>query len=127
MAGLLYTRCLMLNNNYTAAEKILDHINILPYEGADGAHKLYVRTKLNLALQSLKNRNYKLASKKVSDARQWPERLGAGAPYPDMVDNTLQDQIQKLINETQKGQKLQEGAVDDILKKINFTGRNESN
>ena len=127
MAGLLYTRCLMLNNNYTAAEKILDHINILPYEGADGAHKLYVRTKLNLALQSLKNRNYKLASKKISDARQWPERLGAGAPYPDMVDNTLQDQIQKLINETQKGQKLQQGVIDDILKKINFTGRNESN
>ena len=127
MAGLLDARCLTLNNNYTAAEKILDHINILPYEGADGAHKLYVRTKLNLAIQFLKVRNYKKALQKLKEAKEWPERLGAGAPYPDMVDNTLEDQVQKLIYDTQKGQKLQEDAIEDILKKINFTGRKQSN
>ena len=61
MAGLLYARCLMLNKNYGEAEKIFDHINILPYEGANEAHKLYVQTKLNLALQFLKAHKYKTA------------------------------------------------------------------
>jgi hypothetical protein len=106
MAGLLYARCLILNENYNGAEKIFDHINILPYEGANEAHKLYVQTKLNLALQSLKTHHYKMALQKVNEAREWPERLGVGAPYPDMIDNSLEDEIEKLINKIKEGQKL---------------------
>ncbi|MEO6812433.1 MAG: tetratricopeptide repeat protein, partial [Ginsengibacter sp.] len=106
MAGLLYARCLMLNNNYNAAEKIFDHINILPYEGAQAAHNYYEQTKLMLALQFLKKYNYKIALKKVNEAMLWPENLGAGEPYPDMFDNSLENDIQKLINETKGGQKL---------------------
>ena len=119
MAGLLYARCLMLNKNYDGAEKIFDHINILPYEGAREGHKLYVQTKLNLALQFLKAHNYKMALQKVNDARQWPERLGVGAPYPDMMNNTLEEEIQNLINQTSKGQKLSENLIDNYIKKVN--------
>ncbi|MEO8820440.1 MAG: DUF5107 domain-containing protein [Ginsengibacter sp.] len=119
MAGLLYARCLMLNNNYNAAEKIFDHINILPYEGAQAAHNYYEQTKLMLALQFLKKRNYKLASQKVKEACQWPERLGAGAPYPDMVNNTLEDEVQKLINQTKAGQKLSDDLIEGYFKKVN--------
>jgi len=127
MAGLLYARCLLLNKNYEGAEKIFDHINILPYEGAQAAHNYYVQTKLNLALQYLKNHKYKLATRKVDEAKLWPERLGAGAPYPDMVNHTLEDDIQQLINGTQKGKKLQDSEIDELLKKINFTIRDERN
>ncbi|HET7117477.1 MAG TPA: tetratricopeptide repeat protein, partial [Hanamia sp.] len=119
MAGLLYARCLMLNKNYSEAEKIFDHINILPYEGANEAHKLYVQTKLNLALQFLKAHKYKTALQKVNEARQWPERLGAGAPYPDMIKNTLEDDIQKLINQTKDGQKLTDSVIEDYEKSVN--------
>jgi hypothetical protein len=122
MAGLLYARCLMLNNNYIAAEKIYDHINILPYEGAQAAHNYFVQTKLNLALQYLKKHKYKLASQKVNDARLWPERLGAGAPYPDMIKSTLEDDIQKLINQTKDGQKLSNDVIDGYMGKVNGVG-----
>ena len=118
VAGLLYARCLLLNKNYELAENIFDHINILPYEGADGAHKLYVQTKLNLALQYLKNRKYKPATQKVNEARLWPERLGAGAPYPEMINHTLEDEIQQLINKAQQGKKLSDDTFDDYARKI---------
>ena len=98
MAGLLYIHCLMLNHNYEAAEKLLKGINILPYEGAKNAHDYYEQTKLMLALKYLKNRNYKLALRKVKEAGLWPENLGAGAPYPDKMNNNPGDEIQKCIH-----------------------------
>jgi hypothetical protein len=82
---------------------------------------------LNLALQYLKNHKYKLATRKVEEAELWPERLGVGAPYPDMINHTLEDDIQQLINGTQKGKKLQDSEIDELLKKINFTIRDERN
>jgi hypothetical protein len=106
IADLLYTRCLMLTDNYDAAEIILNKINILPNEGAKDAHKYYEETKLILALKFLEKHNYKAALQKVNEARQWPESLGVGAPYPVMINSKLEDDIQKLINQTSKGQKL---------------------
>ncbi len=122
MGGLLYARCLMLNRNYDGAEKIFDHINILPYEGAHAAHNYYEQTKLYLALQYLKRHNYELASQKLNEASQWPERLGAGAPYPDMINNSLENDIQKLITQTRKGQKLSDSVVEDYVKKVESMG-----
>ena len=119
MAGLLYARCLMLNENYDGAEKIFNHINILPYEGAQEAHKYYKQTKLNIALQFLRKHNYKMALQKVNEAEEWPERLGAGAPYPDMIDNSIEDEIEKLINQTKQGQKLSGNVIEDYVKRVN--------
>jgi hypothetical protein len=127
IAGLLYVRCLMLDNNYEAAEKILDHINILPYEGAHEGHNYYAQTKLMLAFQYLKKHKYKLALQKVNESRQWPENLGVGAPYPDMVNNTLPDEIENLINQTKQGKKLSDETADEYLKKINQVGRLDRN
>src|ERR1700741_3147461 len=94
---MLYTRCLMLNNRYAAAEKILDQLKVLPYEGARDGHKLYEQTKLMLALQLIRQGNLKEASKKVEEARLWPENLGVGAPYPEDIDNRLENDIANLI------------------------------
>ena len=125
MAGLLYARCLLLNKNYEEAEKIFDHLHILPYEGAQAAHNYYVQTKLNLALQYLKNHKYKLATQKVNEAGLWPERLGAGAPYPNMINHTTEDEITQLIKKTQQGQKPGENEIEELQKKINFSVRDE--
>lgn len=119
MAGLLYAHCLMLNKNYAAAEQIFENINILPYEGASEAHKYYVQTKLNLALELLKKQNYKVSLQKVSEARKWPESLGAGAPYPDMVDNSVEDRIQKLIIQSEKEKKIADVELyNSLLQKL---------
>lgn len=124
MAGLLYIRCLMLTNNFESAEKFLDNIQIiqiLPYEGAKDAHNYYAQTKLHLVLKYLKKRNYQLALQKVKEAREWPESLGVGAPYAGATKNTLEDEIQKLINKTQKGQKLSDADIGNLLNRINLS------
>ena len=43
---------------------------------------------------------------------------GAGAPYPDMSDYSLEDEVQKLIIQKQKGQKLSDDIIDDYVRKI---------
>ncbi|MEP6627548.1 MAG: DUF5107 domain-containing protein [Ginsengibacter sp.] len=118
IAGLLYIRCLMLNNNYAAAEKILEHINVLPYEGSTGGHKYYEQTKLVLALQLLKKSNYKGALQKVNEAREWPESLGVGKPYPDQIKNSPADDIEKLIIQVKNGQKISGDVIDDHIRKV---------
>lgn len=96
--GMLYVRCLMLNDKYAAAEKVLDQLQVLPYEGAKDGHKLYEQTKLMLALELIKKGHLKEASKKVNEARLWPEHLGVGAPYPDQIDNSLENSLTELIS-----------------------------
>lgn len=116
--GLEYVRCLVLNDKYDAAERVLNNIHILPNEGAADGHKYYEETKLILALNFLEKRNYKMALQKVNEARQWPESLGVGAPYPDMINNNLEDNIQKLINQTREGQKLSAEVLNNYKKKV---------
>lgn len=97
--GMLYARCLMLNDEYALAEKTLDQLQVLPYEGAKDGHKLYEQVKLVLALQNIKKGDLDVAHQKAAEARLWPEHLGAGAPYPDMVDTSLENAIDSLIEQ----------------------------
>jgi thioredoxin-like negative regulator of GroEL len=101
IAGMLYARCLMVNNLYNAAEKILDQLQVLPYEGAKDGHKLYEQTKLMLAIELMKAGQLQNALKKVDEARLWPENLGVGAPYPDMIDSSLENDTAALIKEAE--------------------------
>lgn len=101
--GMLYVRSLMLNNDYSGAEKILQTLHVLPYEGARDGHKLYEQTKLMLALQSLKTNKLDEAQQKVNEARLWPEHLGAGAPYPNMINDKLENDIDDAILHARKG------------------------
>ena len=101
VVGMLYARCLMLNNKYVAAEKVLDHLQVLPYEGAKDGHKLYEQTKLILAIELMKAGQLQKAMTKVDEARLWPENMGVGAPYPDMVDSSLENDVAALIKEAE--------------------------
>jgi Tfp pilus assembly protein PilF len=118
IAGMLYVRCLMANNCYSAAEKILDQLQILPYEGAKDGHKLYEQTKLILAIELIRKGQLPDAMKKVDEARLWPENLGVGAPYPDMVDSSLENSIADLIKRSDH-EKPSEKTLNDYLARIN--------
>ena len=71
-----------------------------------------------LALQYLKKQNYKLTLQKLEEARQWPKVWGAGASYPNMGEQSLEDEIQNLIIQKHKGQKLSNKVIDDYLRKV---------
>ncbi|HEX5555365.1 MAG TPA: DUF5107 domain-containing protein [Chitinophagaceae bacterium] len=114
IAGMLYTRCLILNNQYTAAEKVLNNLHILPYEGATDGHRLYKQVKLMLALQLLQSGKYQAALRKVSEAREWPAHLGVGKPYPNMIKDSLENKIQDIIQGALQGRKPSGKAIDAI-------------
>ncbi len=117
ITGMLYARCLMATNQYTVAEKVLDQLRVLPYEGAKDGHKLYEQTKLMLAIELMKAGQLQSAMKKVDEARLWPENLGVGAPYPDMIDSSLENDIAALIKEAEH-QKPSEKALDEYRARI---------
>jgi Tfp pilus assembly protein PilF len=117
----------VLNDHYDEAETILNTINILPNEGARDGHKYYEEIKLMLALQFLEKHNYKAALQKVNEARQWPESLGVGEPYANMINDELENDIQKLINQTKQGQKLSAEVFNNYKTKVKaITNRNAS-
>ncbi|MEO9022950.1 MAG: DUF5107 domain-containing protein [Ginsengibacter sp.] len=105
--GMLYTRALIVNNKFDAAEKVLAKINILPFEGATSGHNLYKETKLMLSLEALKKRQYKTALKKVEEAKEWPVNLGEGKPFPGNINTSVEDNIESLIREVMKNKDLQ--------------------
>ena len=120
--GMLYARSLMLTGDYKTTEKLLDTLHVLPYEGAKDGHKLYEQTKLMLALQSIKANKPDEAKQKVDDARQWPEHLGAGAPYPDLIDNKLENDMDnaiRMLKEKKQVPAKQLNALETRIRAIN--------
>jgi hypothetical protein len=107
--GMLYIKSLMRNNQYDKADEIIKDINILPFEGATGSRKLYRGTKLMLAYKALEESNYSRALEKVDEAEEWPRNLGVGKPYPEQIDNDLENAIRALtyqrMNNTELYQK----------------------
>lgn len=118
LAGLAYARLLLLNKDFAGAEKVLAHIHILPNEGAKDAHKYYEQAKLMLALEALQKKQYKKALQKAGEAKLWPENLGAGAPYPDMADYSLEEELASLVARVQKGEKLSDTTFSLFAEKI---------
>jgi hypothetical protein len=119
--GMLYARCLMLNGRYSNAEKTLEKLQVLPYEGARDGHKLYEQTKLVLALELIGKGQLAQAGKKVSQARQWPENLGVGGPYPQDADDSLENLVEGLIARSGR-QKPSEKTLSEYLARVKAIG-----
>mgnify|MGYP000867448108 CR=1 FL=1 len=89
--GMLYAKALLANQQFQACSDLLAKLNILPYEGATDGRRLYRETQLMLALEKIKAKDYTTAQRFIEAARLWPENLGAGKPYPEDVDERLED------------------------------------
>ncbi len=91
--GLTAVRTLVAAQRYTQADTILTSLKILPYEGAAEGHALYRETKLMLAVDALHAKQWDAARRLIAQAREWPERLGAGKPYDADLDERLEQRI----------------------------------
>lgn len=118
ITGMLYVRCLMANDQYSQAERILNQLHILPYEGARRGHLLFKQIKLMLALQQLQKGHYKTALQKVKESRAWPEHLGAGRPYTNRINDDLQDKIEEFIRESKKSHQVNPDQINSFIKEI---------
>ena len=91
--GMLYAKTLLFNNQYTAADKLLTDLQIIPFEGATQGHELYRQAKLMQALEAIEKNKTATAIALVNQAKEWPENLGAGKPYDADLDTSLEEKI----------------------------------
>jgi hypothetical protein len=89
--GMLHARTLLLNARVADAAAVLDRLNILPFEGSTDGRTLYREAQLLLAAEAFTAGNVDAAARRVAAAREWPEHLGAGKPYPEDVDERVED------------------------------------
>jgi tetratricopeptide (TPR) repeat protein len=89
--GMLYARALMKSDRYAEANHVLQKLQVLPNEGATDGRRLYRETQLMLAAAEMKKKNYRQALEYIEAAREWPEHLGVGKPYPAQIDERLED------------------------------------
>lgn len=91
MLGMLHAKSLLLNRRFADASSALGRLNVLPYEGSTEARALYREAELMVAVAEMMAGRSDAALRRVTAARDWPEHLGAGKPYPEDVDERLED------------------------------------
>ena len=101
--GLLVARALSLNGRYRESADLLATLRVLPYEGANDGQRLHRESQLMLAIDATRRGDASAAVAHVESARQWPERLGAGKPYPEDVDERLEDWLEWRVRSKAKG------------------------
>ncbi|MCU0352192.1 MAG: DUF5107 domain-containing protein [Cytophagales bacterium] len=77
-------RLLSQMGRYRECVEFMKTLNLLPNEGASGAHSLFREANIRYAIQLLKIRKNAEALIYLTQAETWPENLGSGEPYnPD--------------------------------------------
>lgn len=95
--GMDLVKAYIFTNQYRHAETVLSTLKVLPFEGATDARRYYRETKLMLAQAALEKQKYKNALMKIGEAEEWPNRLGVGKPYPEMVNEDLENWMKALV------------------------------
>ena len=88
---------------YRDAEKIIDRITYLPFEGMRGSHNKYRHIKLHLAAEACDRGRYREALSLVDEALLWPARLGAGKPYDELIDTSQEQWVREQIEARRDG------------------------
>jgi hypothetical protein len=89
--ALLRAKALLLSGQNQQAADFLSTLKVLPAEGTTEARALHHEAYLLLASERFQVGAYADALRDVSMAREWPERLGSGKPYPSDLDERLED------------------------------------
>lgn len=97
--GILYAKTLLGNNLLQKADKLLARLQVLPAEGATSAREIYREVKLREAREEIKKKNYKKAKSLIAEAKEYPEHLGSGAPYPADQDTRREDELLKSMQQ----------------------------
>lgn len=121
--GLLYVRTLLGNNDYQTAEKVLDKISVLPFEGARDGQLLFRQTKLRLAVDAISSNKLSTAKRKISEARLWPRNLGVGKPFEENIDYRIEHWLEAIIADMEEDGK---GKKEHLQKTIENNRENTS-
>lgn len=92
--GLKYAKALCETGRYQQCISLLDKMHVLPNEGSYAGRAVYRVANLYQAMEQLNRKNYKQVMKSVGASKEWPENLGVGKPYDDMIDSRLEDYLE---------------------------------
>ncbi|MDO5580377.1 MAG: DUF5107 domain-containing protein [Planctomycetia bacterium] len=112
---LLYARSLLLSDQYENAHRFLRSALFLPNEGSLKGRDLYREAALMSAWNYYRKNQFDQAIKMIDEAREWPENLGAGKPYPNLCDERLEDWIAYRCEKARGNQVAQKRYLDAIL------------
>ena len=92
--GLKYAKALCETGQYQPCISLLSRMQVLPNEGSYAGRAVYREANLYQAMEQLSHKNYKQVVKSVETSKEWPENLGVGKPYDNMIDNRLEDYLE---------------------------------
>ena len=92
--GLKYAKALCETGQYQPCISLLSGMQVLPNEGSYPGRAVYREANLYRAMEQLSHKNYKQVVKSVETSKEWPENLGVGKPYDNMIDNRLEDYLE---------------------------------
>ena len=102
---------------FSEAADLLEKVEALPSEGASELHSLYVRAHLALAVEAMKNKDWTSAIQELERSKEYPERLGTGAPFhPDVrLQDYLASVCHERLGEPSKAEGLRRAIADYTL------------
>ena len=112
---MLRARSLLLTGQNQTAADLLSSLHVLPAEGVADARSLFREAFLLLAVERLQAGAFDDALRLVGTARQWPENLGAGKPYPADIDERLEDWFAAQCQFARQSPAAARQALDKIL------------
>ena len=92
--GLKYAKALCETGQYQPCISLLSKIQVLPNEGSYAGRAVYREANLYKAMEQLGKKSYKQVLKSVETSKEWPENLGVGKPYDNMIDSRLEDYME---------------------------------
>jgi tetratricopeptide (TPR) repeat protein len=93
----LIARAYLNNGKYASCNGVLGEAAILPFEGQSDVHNLFVQCLVSQAMSEMKAGSYDQAIGNLEKSRDYPERLGTGAPADP--DYRVQDYLLMLAYE----------------------------
>ena len=122
--GDTYLKTLIALGQYDKANKVITGMRILPFEGQSGSHVMWRDIKLHLAAECLDRGNPKAALKRIDEALEWPENLGVGKPYDELVDTSSEDLLRAVayarLGDSAKAQETLAKLYDSDASKVEF-------
>jgi len=97
---ILLARTYLHGGRYADCYGVLAKASILPYEGQNDVHQLWVESLVTQALADMKKGGYQEAVGHLEASREFPERLGTGKP--DDPDYRIQDYLESFCYEKLK-------------------------
>ncbi len=91
----------LASGRYQACYETLNHAIVLPFEGQRDIQALFANCQMALAIEAIREGNFKLAEERLKGSKVYPEHLGTGRPSDP--DFRVQDYLLMLSHERADG------------------------